>query len=183
MKKTTLLAVALSGALAIGAFAHGMNNQQGMMGQGMMSGQQNMQRGQGMGMMGGQQGMMGSGMAGNHCANSGTNYMGHGMMGSRGMMQGGMQMFSQLNLTSEQQYQLSILRDEMRLEMKKQMHNAQPMGQMGAFFKGDHFDKDAFKNQMEKQHDKMLNLMANNMEKVFKILTKKQRAQLQANMK
>jgi len=171
MKKITLLAVALSGALAVGAFAHGMNNQQGM-----MNGQyqQNMQRGQGMGMMGGQQGMMGSGMAGHH-----------GMMGSGGMgrMHGGMQMFSQLNLTSEQQYKLSILRDEMRLEMRKQMHNAQPMEQMGTFFKGDNFDKDAFKNQMEKQHDKMLNLKANHMEKVFKILTKEQRAQLQANMK
>jgi len=107
MKKTTLLAVVLSGALAVGAFAHGDNNQQGM-----MNGQyqQNMQRGQGMGMMG-----------------------------------GGMQMFSQLNLTNEQQYQLSILRDEMRLKMKKQMHNGQPMRQMGAFFKGDNFDKNAFK--------------------------------------
>ena len=188
MKKTTLVAVALSGALAVGAFAHGVSNQQAM-----MNGQyqQNMQSGQGMmGMMGGQQGMMngqqrmmGSGMAGNHGANCGASTMGHGMMGSGGMMHGGMQMFSQLNLTSEQQYKLSILRDEMRLEMRKQMHNAQPMGQMGSFFKGDNFNKDAFVKQMDTRHEKMLDLMANNMEKAFKILTKEQRAQLQTNMK
>lgn len=163
MKKRILLAVALSGALAAGAFAHGMNNQQGM-----MCGQQNMQRGQGMGMM--HQNMMG---------NQKMHMMRHhGMTGARGM-----RMFSQLNLTSEQRYQLSILRDEMRLEMKKQMHNMQPMRHIGAFFKGDNFDKDAFKNQMEKRHEKMLNLRADNMEKAFKILTKEQIAQLKANMK
>lgn len=163
MKKRILLAVALSGALAAGAFAYGMNNQQGM-----MCGQQNMQRGQGMGMM--HQNMMG---------NQKMHMMRHhGMTGARGM-----RMFSQLNLTSEQRYQLSILRDEMRLEMKKQMHNMQPMRHIGAFFKGDNFDKDAFKNQMEKRHEKMLNLRADNMEKAFKILTKEQIAQLKANMK
>ena len=175
MKKRTLLVVALSGALTVGAFAYGMNNQQGM-----MNGQyqQNMQRAQGMGMMGGQQGMMARGMARHHFANNGTKHMRHSMMGYRGM-----RMFSKLNLTSEQRYQFSILRDEMRLEMKKQMHNAQPMGQMGTFFKGDNFDKDAFKNQMEKQYKKMLDLRADYMDKAFKILTKEQKAQLKANLK
>jgi len=182
MKKRTLLAAALGGAFSVGALAHGMYNQQGM-----INGQcqQNMQRCQGMGMMGGQQGMMGNGMAGHHCANSGANHMGRGMRGFRGMgmMRGGMRMLSQLNLTSEQRYQLSILRDEMKLKMKKQMHNAQPMGQMGAFFKGNNFNKDAFKKQMDKRREKMLDLMADNMDKAFKILTKEQKDQLKENMK
>jgi len=182
MKKTTLLAVVLSGALAVGAFAHGDNNQQGM-----MNGQyqQNMQRGQGMGMMGGQQGMINRQYDGDYGC-SGNGIMGGAMMGGQsrmGMMGGGMQMFSQLNLTNEQQYQLSILRDEMRLKMKKQIHNGQPMRQMGAFLKGDNFDKNAFKKQMKKQFERMLNIMADNMEKSFKILTKEQKNQLEANMK
>ncbi len=162
MKKRTLLAVALTGALTVGAFAQGMNNQQNMMyGQQNMQNQQNMQRGQGMGM---HSGMMGKGM----------------MNGS--MMGGGMQMFSQLNLTSEQQFKLSILRDEMRLEMKKAMHAGQQKGQMEAFFKGDKFDKASFKKHMNEKHDKMLNLKADNMEKAFKILTKEQIAQLKKKM-
>jgi len=160
MKKRTLLAVALSGTLAVGAFAYGVDNQQGM------------------DMMGTQKGMMARGMARHHCANNGINHMRHSKMGYRGM-----HMFSKLNLTSEQRYQFSILRDEMRLEMKKQMHNTRKMRQMGTFFKGDSFDKDAFKKQMEKRHEKMLDLRANYMDKAFKILTKEQKAQLRANLK
>ena len=138
-----------------------MNNQQDM-----MNGQyqQNMQRAQG--------------MVKHHCTNNGNNHMRHGKIEYRGM-----RMFSKLNLTSEQRYQFSILRDEMRLEMKKQMHNTRKMRQMGTFFKGDSFDKDAFKKQMEKRHEKMLDLRANYMDKAFKILTKEQKAQLRANLK
>jgi len=36
---------------------------------------------------------------------------------------------------------------------------------------------------MKKQFEKMLNIMADNMEKSFKILTKEQKNQLEANMK
>jgi len=147
MKRKTLLAVALSSVLAVGAFAHGMNNQQNMPNQGMMNG-----------------GMMNGGMM------------------NGGMMNGGMPMFSQLNLTSEQQHQLSVLRDEMILEMKKQMYNGQAMGQMGSFFQGENFDKDSFKSNMNRQHEKMLTLRANHMEKVFNILTKEQRVQLKKNL-
>jgi len=171
MKKRTLLAVVLTGALTVGAFAHGMNNQQNM------QGQQNMQKAQGM--MGGQnqQGMW----------NQNGMHRGQGMgmqggMMNGGMMGGGMQMFSQLNLTSEQQFQLSVLRDEMRLEMRKAMHGGQQMGQMGAFFKGNSFDKTSFKKHMNEKHDKMLNLRADTMEKAFKILTKEQITQLKQNL-
>merc|ERR1711879_417204 len=109
-------------------------------------------------------------------------HSGNGMGMHSGMMNSGMSMFSQLNLTSEQQYQLSILRDEMRLEMKKHMYNGQAMGQMGTFFQGENFDKDSFKSNMNGQHEKMLTLRANHMEKVFNILTKEQKAQLKKNL-
>lgn len=169
MKRRTLLAVALSSALAVGAFAHGMNNQQNMHNQGMMNG--GMMGGQGAGMMNGKNMHRGQGMHKGQCA---------GISG--GKMMGGMPMFSQLNLTSEQQHQLSILKDEMRLEMKKQRYSGKPMGQMGTFFKGDNFDKDSFKSNMNGQHEKMLTLRANHMEKVFNILTKEQRVQLKKNL-
>jgi len=107
MKKITLLAVALGSALTVGAFAHGMNNQQNMPNQGMMNG--GMMHG---GMMHG--GMMNGGMMNGGMMNGGM--MNGGMMNGQGMNMGncmginsGMPMFSQLNLTSEQQHQLSIL--------------------------------------------------------------------------
>lgn len=177
MKKTTLAAaVILTGALTVGAFAHqnstpnqGMvGNQQGMMGNqqgmGMMNGQQKM--------MGSQQGMMGGGMMGGQG--------GMGMMS--GMMGGGMQMFSQLNLTSDQQFKLSILKDEMQIEMKKFMFENHKQGNMGTFLKGDSFDKDTFKKHMNEKHNNMLDLRANHMEKVFKILTKEQVTELKKNL-
>lgn len=164
MKRRTLLALALSSTLAVGAFAHGMNSQQNMPNQKMMD--SSMMGGQGAGMM-----TNGQNMHRGQCA---------GISG--GKMMGGMPMFSQLNLTSEQQHQLSILRDEMRLEMKKQRYSGKPMGQMGTFFKGENFDKDSFKSNMNEQHEKMLTLRANHMEKVFNILTKEQRVQLKKNL-
>jgi Spy/CpxP family protein refolding chaperone len=166
MKRKTLLAVALSSVLAVGAFAHGMNNQQNMHNQGMKHG--GMMNGN---MMNGKNMHRGQGMHKGQCT---------GISG--GKMMGGMPMFSQLNLTSEQQQKLSILRDEMRLEMKKQRYSGKPMGKMGAFFQGENFDKDSFKSNMNGQHEKMLTLRANHMEKVFNILTKEQRVQLKKNL-
>ena len=167
MKKRIL--VALASTLTVGAFAQGMmNNQQGMMGG---QNQQHMWNKQGMqnqGMMNFQQGR----------------HHGKGMMGGQGMgmMSGGMQMFSQLNLTDEQTFQLSILKDEMRLDMKKLMYSQKRMGQMGEFIKGDSFDKSSFKKHMNVKHEKMLDLRANNMEKAFKILTREQVAELKKNL-
>ncbi len=165
MKKGILVAAVLTGALTVGAVAQGMQNQNMMQGQqGNMQNKGNMQSGM---MMGGQQGM---GMQGR----------GMGMQG--GMMGGGMQMFSQLNLTSEQRFQLSILKDEMRLEMKKLMHAGKMGRDMGKFIKGDSFDKSSFKEHMNKKHEKMLNIKADNMEKAFKILTKEQITQLKQKL-
>ena len=191
MKNRTLATVALVGTLTVGAFAHGVENQgmmnrQGVQNQGMMNGgmmnRKNMSNGKNMqnrGMMNGQgKGVMNGGMMGGQ----GMGMMrGQGMGMMRGGMMHGMQMFSQLNLNKEQKFQLSILRDEMRLEMRKLMHDGQQMGQMGKFIKGDSFDKNSFKEHMNQKHEKMLNLRANNMEKAFKILTKEQIEELKKN--
>ncbi|MCF6172857.1 MAG: Spy/CpxP family protein refolding chaperone [Campylobacteraceae bacterium] len=193
MKKRTLVVVALASTLTVGAFAHsGTQDNDGAYGQGMMNGQ----GAQNQGMMNRpymqKQGIMNRGMSngqymqrtGPMNRRGGMGMMGGGMMGGQGMgmmrggMMGNMQMFSQLNLSQEQRFQLSILRDEMRLEMRKLMHNGQIAGQFGKFMKGDSFDKKAFENHMNQKHKKMLDLMANNMEKAFKILTKEQVSEL-----
>ncbi len=178
MKKKTLVVVALASTLAVGAFAHGgTQDNDGAYGQGMMNGQ----GAQNQGMMNRpymqKQGTMNRGMSnGQYMQKKGM--MRQGMMGQGMGMMGSMQMFSQLNLDKEQRFQLSILRDEMRIEMKKLMHNGQTAGQFGQFIKGDSFDKKAFEDHMNQKHKKMLNLMANNMEKAFKILTKEQVSEL-----
>jgi len=151
MKKRTLLAVVLSGALTVGAVAQGMGNQPNMQGKGMMNSQQCKIKSQKIGMKG-------------------------------SVMGGGMQMFSQLDLTSDQKFQLSIIRDEMKIEIKKFMHQGQKMGQMGDFIKEDSFDKIAFKKYMKDKHEKILDLKANSIEKAFKILTKEQVTQLKQKL-
>ncbi len=122
------------------------------------------------GMMNNQQGMQKQQKMWNQCS-----------MHNRTMMHSGMQMFSQLNLSNEQRFQLSILRDEMRLEMKKLMYSQNNIKNMGEFIEGNFFDKSAFKENMNKKHEKMLDLRADNMEKVFKILTKEQILELKNN--
>ncbi len=52
-------------------------------------------------------------------------------------------MFSQLNLTNDQQFQLSILRDEMRLEMRK-IRGAKGQGRMMQFVSDNGFDNESF---------------------------------------
>ncbi len=187
MKKRTLAVVAIAGVLSVGAFAHSgdndgdmMSGQQGMMGgQQMMQGQQGkMQNRQGVmprqqGMMSGQQGMMSTRR--NMMRQNGMGMMGGNMGRGMGMM-GGMHMFAQLNLTNDQRFQLSILKDEMRLEMKKLMYGTKK--HMGGFIKGDSFDKKAFQDSMNANHKKMLKLMSNNMAKAFSILNKSQIEQL-----
>ena len=95
---------------------------------------------------------------------------------------GGMQMFSQLNLSDEQKFQLSILKDEMRLEMKK-LRGAKKQGKMLKFVGDDGFDKKAFMKEADNRHAKMMTIKANHMEKVFKLLTKEQIAELKKKLK
>jgi len=113
--------------------------------------------------------------------------MQRGMMMNQGMQKGmmkqgmnkrgGMRIFAQLNLTNEQRYQLSILRDEMRLEMKK-ARGYSKQNRLMQFVSADGFDKEAFKKFSNENHAQRLELRANFMEKAFKILTAEQVAQL-----
>ncbi|MDA7848122.1 Spy/CpxP family protein refolding chaperone [Sulfurospirillum sp.] len=91
------------------------------------------------------------------------------------------QMFYKIKLTDDQQFKLSILRDEMKLEMKKLRGNKR-QGKMLDFISEDGFDKDAFIKEADKNHEKMIDIKASHMEKVFKILTKEQIAKLKKNL-
>jgi Spy/CpxP family protein refolding chaperone len=164
MKNKILATVLVVGTLATASLAYNQNCPN--------AGQKGMMQGQGMQ----QQGMMQKGMN-KQCANQGK------MMSKRGMGRhgGGMQMFAQLNLSDDQKFQMSILRDEMKLEMKK-ARGAKQKGKMMNFIKDNGFDKDAFKKEANERHQKMMELKAAHMEKVFKLLTKEQVAQLQKNL-
>lgn len=162
MKKRVLLTVAIAGALTTGAFAYNFD----------------CQRGNNFAMLN-QQGMN---QQGKHA------WQGHKMMkknrifssNSMQMMgghQGMMPILATLNLSDEQRYQLSILRDEMRLEMKK-LRGLPQQGRVLKFVKDGKFDKSAFKKEMNQKHQKMLDIKANHMEKVFKLLTKEQVSEL-----
>ena len=149
MTKKILVTAVLVGTLATGAFAYNKDCQK--------SGQKGMKQGQST-----QQGMMKKGHK----------------MNKKGMSRhGGMQMFSQLNLNDDQKFKLSILKDEMKLEMKK-LRGAKKQGKMVKFVGDDGFDKKAFMAEADSKHTKMMAIKANHMEKVFKILTKEQVAEL-----
>ena len=174
MKKKILVTGLLVSVLSIAGYAHGGNdqNQNMMMNRGnmransamqqkgmMMQRQGNMQQQRGM-MMRQRGGMMG------------------GMMGGHSKM---MKMFRQLNLSQDQRYKISIIRDEMRLDMKKLM-GPKKRQQMMNFISINGFDKMAFEKNMNEMHKKMLDIKANSMEKIFNTLTKEQIAQLKKNM-
>ncbi len=160
MKKKILVASLLIGALSTAAFAFNQNcpnfGQRGMQGN----------------MPGSQQGMM-MNQKGN------CNMQGKGMYGMKGQRGGMMPMLANLDLTQEQQYKLSILRDEMKLEMKKSMGmNQRP--DFSKFITTDGFDKEAFTKSMDERHTKMTTLRAEHMQKVLALLTKEQITKLQA---
>ena len=153
MTKKILVTAVLVGTLATGAFAYNKDCQN--------SGQRGMKNQQSM-----QQNVQ---KRGNH------------KMNKRGNKHGGMQMFSQLKLTDDQQFQISILKDEMRLDMKK-LRGAKRQGKMLEFITDSGFDKKAFIKDSDTNHEKMVEIRANHMEKVFKILTKEQIVELKKNL-
>lgn len=85
----------------------------------------------------------------------------------------GMRMFTQVNLSDKQKYEISILQDEMRLEMKKS-RGYTPRNPMIDFITDDGFDKDAFMKDANSRHTKMLQTRADFIDKAFKVLTKEQ---------
>ena len=105
------------------------------------------------------------------------------------------QMLKQLDLTADQKSQLKELKTQQRAQMRKQfkkMHKssnsmgAEGKANMSSFMTADSFDKEAFKQQastkMESKHQnfeskksEMLEKRAENMKKIFDILTPEQR--------
>jgi len=161
MKKTILATVVLVGVLGTGAYAYGNCDGSGQKG---MMNQQNMQQ------------------KSKQCSRS-THKMNQKMVQHHGKMgrHGGMQMFSQLNLSKDQQFNLSVLRDEMKLEMKK-LRGVSNKGKMLQFVGDNGFDKKAFMQSADIKHTKMMEIKANHMEKVFNLLTKEQITELKKNL-
>lgn len=168
MKKRVLLTVAIVGTLTTGAFAYNQDclrgNYPAMMNQqGMQSGINQSKK---------------HGWQGHKMRKKGIMLSSNSNMPMMGARYGGMMpILATLNLSDEQRYQLSILRDEMRLEMKK-LRGLPQQGRVLKFVKDGKFDKSAFKKEMNQKHQKMLDIKANHMEKVFKLLTKEQVSEL-----
>jgi len=161
MKKVILATVVAAGVLATTAFAYNQDCQN--------QGKRGMQK-QGMQ----QQGM---GQKSMQYKSQKMSHKGKGMHGSKG----GMQMLSQLNLSDDQKFQMSILRDENKLAMKK-LRGPQKRGQMMKFVGEGGFDKAAFKKEANAKHLQKMELKAAHMEKVFKLLTKEQIAELKTKL-
>lgn len=156
MKKVILTTVLAAGLTATSAFAYKGNCQNG---EGMMN-------------KGGKKCQMQK-----ECGMKGKKGSHKGMRSGKG--KGGMMMFSRLDLTQDQRYKLSILKDEMRLEMKKQ-RGPQQRDNFKKFITVDGFDKEGFLKEMKERQAKMMDLKAAHMEKAFAILTKEQIAKLKA---
>lgn len=113
-----------------------------------------------------------------------------------GEYRNGMQkIMQQLDLTAEQKEQLNTLRESrkngMQAKRKERKENRKSMRQqmrpdMSKFMTANTFDKEAFKQEMKKKHEErrvkrekrkesMLSSRADNMEKMFNILTPEQR--------
>ena len=182
MKKSILVGALVVSVLSIGAYAHGGDgdNDGNMMGNGGMMGNgnsQGMMRSNGQGYN--NQKMMGrGGFNGHHRGGSFSGMMG-GQQG--GMMGGNAGMFANLKLSDEQSYKISILRDEMHLEMRKFM-GPNAHGMMSGFIGENGFDKEGFVKKSDDIHEKMSKIMSENMEKMFNVLTKEQRTQLKSNL-
>jgi len=88
-----------------------------------------------------------------------------------------------LNLSNEQRYKISLLRDEMRLEMKKAMGMRSPQAPMLQFVSKKGFDANGYKNYMKQRSEKMLNIKATYMQKMFDTLSKEQIATLKSSSK
>ncbi len=120
----------------------------------------------GYGMNGGKMRMFNKGYG---CGGYGMNYY-NGNMGNGGMYGGGFMFFNNLNLTPEQRHNISILRDEMRLEMKKTLNPK--------YFSNNKFDKNMYMKNTKEYDDKRLEIQAEYMEKAYNLLTKEQKEML-----
>lgn len=125
-----------------------------------------------------------------NCDNSGWNQDKRQMMmkkGGKGMQRGmkrggGMMFLRGLDLTADQRHEISILKDEMRLEMKKNMSPTDRKDNVKEVFTADGFNKDAFLKNSKERYDERTSLKANYMEKIYNILTPEQRKQVIDNI-
>jgi len=161
MKKSILAVVLTVGVLASGAYAYNQDCQN--------KGQQGMKQHK--------EGTMQKGMQSTYK----NKMMSQKGMHKRSGKHGGMQMISQLNLSDDQKFQLSILKDEMKLNMKKEK-GPRKQGKMLKFIGDNGFDKGAFQKNMNAKHQTMSAIKADHMEKVFKLLTKEQIADLKIKL-
>lgn len=100
-----------------------------------------------------------------------------------GMKRGGGMMFLRgLDLSAEQTHQISILKDEMRLEMKKSMNPTERKDNAKEVFTAEGFNKDAFLKNADDKHAQRTALKAKYMEKIYNILTPEQRKQVVENI-
>lgn len=158
MTKKIIVAGLVTLALGASAYAYGPNHQNV---NGMQQGaQQNMMHNKMMGQNTHQNGMQQKGMRGQN-----------GMMGA----------LANLNLSAEQSKQISILQAEMRLERTKNMP-ASRGEQMKQFVSEKGFDKDAYLKTMTERQTSMASRRAEQMDKIFKILTPDQIKKLQRTL-
>ena len=84
-------------------------------------------------------------------------------------------MFRGLNLTKEQRFKISIISDEMKLEIKKQMGFAShKFGSLKKYLTENGFDKNSYLKDKKAKLQKLLEIRADAMEKAFKVLTPEQ---------
>ena len=154
MKSGILATILVVGTITTAAFAYtqdcpNLGQKGSKSGYGMQQGMMN------------QQGMSGYGMH-------------QGMMNQQDMHGYGTQGFKGVKLTNEQSNKLTILRDEMRLEMRKLMGANLQQHHMINFVTDKGFNKDTFIKNMDERHQQMSQIRAAHFEKVFKILTPEQ---------
>lgn len=101
----------------------------------------------------------------------------HMMHAHKGGMIGGFPMLDKLNLSDDQRHKLDVLQSEFKLEMTK-LRDPKMVTKMQDLMSADSFNKKEFIKLHNEMHEKMVNIQADHMEKVFNVLTKEQRAEL-----
>jgi Spy/CpxP family protein refolding chaperone len=91
----------------------------------------------------------------------------------------GTEMFSQLELTQQQEFKITVAKSEMDLEMKK-FRGPKHVDQLINFIDVNGFDKESFKKAAYADYIKMMDIKVNFIEKVAKVLTNEQIAELKS---
>lgn len=110
---------------------------------------------------------------------------GYGMRGGYGMGQGmggsGLMFLNGIMLSNEQMYKISILQDEMMLEMRKA--NSSFNDCVGKYFNEAKFDKNAMIKDHKSRANKNIETRGEYIEKIYNILTPEQKKQAINNYK